>query len=461
MGSSYQVVGIPNKCFNGHKNWLLGWFNDYTSTVNITEGAWGGNITTFVNYDVVRPGEFIIVNVGDLYLQYNRADKFNLFTGDDPNQVTIVKGTSPDARSELLGSVSQVSARPTMQRFENFADTGFALVIEACEQVYLSRVSRDLPDYVRISIHLDDGLQSSTCRQDEALVPSARPSSSPSMAPPPTMRPTKPPTAPPTQPPTEMPSTLPTTAPTKPPTARHTLSPSTLPAIVPTAPPTTPTTESPSTLPTTLPTAPPTTYTTDMPPTLPSTTPTAPPSTHLTESPSTLPTTMPTASPTTYTTDVPSTLPSTTPTAPPSTHLTESPSTLSSTAPTSSPTTYPTATSSVTLTLAPTSGCDDSSPTATFYINELHGHKNCNWLKKHPRWRTRACVPEHEAFSVCEETCGKCTDTCEDEPGTFYVNKRQPYRDCAWLSVRPFWQKHVCREGNAGNELCRETCNRC
>lgn len=110
VGSPYQIVGLPNRCFNGHKNWLLGWFQDKTTTVDINDGAWTGNVAAFTQYDKARQEDFIIVNVGDLYLQYNRADKFNVLTGDKPNQITIVQGQSPDERSILLGSVSRISS---------------------------------------------------------------------------------------------------------------------------------------------------------------------------------------------------------------------------------------------------------------------------------------------------------------------------------------------------------------
>lgn len=342
MGSSYRMVDYPYKCFNGHKNWLLGWFNDKTATIDITKGAWTGNIAAFTHYDKVRPEDFIVVNVGDLYLQYNRADKFNLFTGDKPNQITIVQGTSPDERSSLLGSVSLVARLPNYPQTHhivNFQGSGFDLIIEACEQNYLSRISGDLPDYIRVSVHLENGVQSSACNL---------------------------PTPPPTPAPTQMPTTLPMIT-----TLRPTPAPTPSPTVSPTL---------------------------------------------ATLSPTPAPTLAPTMSP-----------------------VTAAPTTAS-----------------------PSKTCDDFQ-TATFFIPELNFHANCAWLSNSPVWRKRLCVPGHEAFDMCEETCGKCTDECKDLEGTFFLNHKQPLRDCAWLSSRNnnSWRTWACKNRPAVYDMCRETCNRC
>jgi hypothetical protein len=63
------MVDDPYKCFNGYKNWLLDWFNDKMTIINITNGAWTGNITAFMQYNKVWAEDFIVVNVGNLYLQ--------------------------------------------------------------------------------------------------------------------------------------------------------------------------------------------------------------------------------------------------------------------------------------------------------------------------------------------------------------------------------------------------------
>jgi hypothetical protein len=339
MGSSYRKVDYPYKCFNGHKNWLLGWFNDKTTTIDINNGAWIGNIAAFTQYDKVRPEDFIIVNVGDIYLQYNRADKFNIFTGDYPNQITIVKGTSPDERSNLLGSVSQLAqlARyPQTHHIANFQASGFDLIIEACEQNYLSRIHQNLPDYIRVSVHLENGEQSSACIL-ATPVPAATPTMVPTMA-----------------------ALLPTPAPTMFPTIAK---------LPPTTPPTSPAKMS---------------------------------------------------------------------------HVTATPTTASSEPPHGEAT------------------CDDSH-SFTFFVTELNFHGNCAWLSGSRHWKEQLCVPGHEAFDMCEETCGKCKDTCEDLEGNFFLTPHQPLRDCAWLASRyhNHWRTWACEKRPKVYHLCKETCNRC
>ena len=105
-------------------------------------------------------------------------------------------------------------------------------------------------------------------------------------------------------------------------------------------------------------------------------------------------------------------------------------------------------------------GCDDSA-TGTFLVNNKIGHKDCNWLSKNLIWHSRMCVPG-KAYDLCEETCRKCTDMCEDDANvTFYVNRNQGIRDCEWLSTRPNQQKSVCYDGHKAYTYCKETCDNC
>ena len=109
-----------------------------------------------------------------------------------------------------------------------------------------------------------------------------------------------------------------------------------------------------------------------------------------------------------------------------------------------------------------TDDCDDS-PTGTFFVNEIHGHKNCMWLSKNPILHSRLCVPERAAYHVCEETCRKCRDRCNDNPDAkFWVNQDHGFKDCLWLSKRPGWINNICNnEKHDARTLCKETCNIC
>lgn len=380
MGASFASIDTPYKCFNGHKNYLLGWYADKTITVNVTEGSWVGTIAGLTNYDVIRPEDYMIVNVGDLYLQFNRANKFNLFTHDDPNQITIVRGPAPNAQSELLGSVSQVNKYlfPTVHRIENFQVMGSDLVIEACEQKYLSRISTDLPDIIRVSIYLDDGVQSSSCNEptpSPSKVPSNRPSAVPTTSSP-SFEPSSSPSAAPSGSPTldcagmDQPGLIPVS---------HQLGNKTCQWI---------------------------------------------------------------ANNPTWKTFL----------------CQEGYEAFEQCQETCG------SCNAKVAEMSSSDTCEDSRK--IFYVNEHLGNRRCFWvnrfLERNPKWKDRVCAPDQEAYSRCPETCGKCSDACEDQPdATFYVNRRQGWQNCEWLAKRPIWQAMLCIEGHNAYKYCNELCDTC
>jgi hypothetical protein len=107
-----------------------------------------------------------------------------------------------------------------------------------------------------------------------------------------------------------------------------------------------------------------------------------------------------------------------------------------------------------------TAGCDDDMK-AVFFVG---GNKrDCGWLARNwATWSATVCVAgAHVAYDICEETCGKCSDNCEDTSGkTFAINKYQTYRDCKWLSTRVWWQERLCAN-SAISVLCGESCGIC
>ena len=77
MGYSYSGTASPAMCFNGHKNYVLGWFADKQITVNPTaNGAWTGKLVGFVDYINASPtsrNEYVLIIVDKLYILYNLA----------------------------------------------------------------------------------------------------------------------------------------------------------------------------------------------------------------------------------------------------------------------------------------------------------------------------------------------------------------------------------------------------
>ena len=106
----------------------------------------------------------------------------------------------------------------------------------------------------------------------------------------------------------------------------------------------------------------------------------------------------------------------------------------------------------------PTSVCDDH-PSRTFYVEDIQASKDCVWLRDRPELWGALCHQGSEAYTICEETCGRCVDQCHDDAqAEFEIDGRK--RNCEWLSIRPNAQEEVCVDGHAAWDICEETCNR-
>ena len=202
MGNTPATIGGPTTCFNGQKNWFLNWFEDRRVEVDGTS-AWTGKLAAFTDYNETRKGEHVVLmKVGNNYLQYNKADKFNAGNRGSQNLITITS-TQDNGNSNLTGTLGfNVSNSSSVFYIDNFLGTIYTMVVEACDQV------AGTPDYMVVSAHLDDGFQVSYCRGgvQRTRSPSPFPSSSPSVIPRPSSSPTPAPvTGPPSMRPTPAP----------------------------------------------------------------------------------------------------------------------------------------------------------------------------------------------------------------------------------------------------------------
>mmetsp|Transcript_18448 Transcript_18448/g.26507 ORF Transcript_18448/g.26507 Transcript_18448/m.26507 type:complete len:108 (+) Transcript_18448:584-907(+) len=87
----------------------------------------------------------------------------------------------------------------------------------------------------------------------------------------------------------------------------------------------------------------------------------------------------------------------------------------------------------------------------------------CIWLATRPLEQEIYCVSGHPsgAYDLCEETCGKCNDMCEDDPWPAKIIVQGIERPCSWLALRPSKQELVCINGNDAITICKETCGNC
>jgi hypothetical protein len=143
MGYGYRKIGSPIQCFNGYKNYILGWYRKREVVVDPREGVWGGRLSGFANYDETDNAVLIIMD--DLYIQFNLAVRANRETQGEPNRVTVTQRRD-ERRFDSLRVASLSLQDEPRYRTPGYQDE--SVVIEVCKE--------NLQEgYVYVSIHLD------------------------------------------------------------------------------------------------------------------------------------------------------------------------------------------------------------------------------------------------------------------------------------------------------------------
>jgi hypothetical protein len=180
---SSRGQGYPKKAFDGHHHWLSGWFAN--GAVTVEPALFGGSalyrLVSFVDYSLAPPSKnndttplvlhsyepkpVVLIRVGSsLYIQYNRAKGYNRDT-PVPNRVTITQAWSELENASRVAALAvgqwhrQVNYTTT-SRTDDSSTSSFPLVIQVCSMV---RAPVGTMDYADISIHIDDGVHSSSC----------------------------------------------------------------------------------------------------------------------------------------------------------------------------------------------------------------------------------------------------------------------------------------------------------
>ena len=162
MGYANNKQFGPQKGFNAHKHWISGWFDDRSIDIEenlLLHGAMGAPLVAFVDAsnENLPENEVVVLKIGDLYIQYNKAKGYNSGTYiDQKDKVTVNYAESEDDVSDLVGELApgETYIHPS------FDEAGHDLIIQVC-----SLGAEDLADidYAVLSIHLDDGFQTSLC----------------------------------------------------------------------------------------------------------------------------------------------------------------------------------------------------------------------------------------------------------------------------------------------------------
>lgn len=160
---------------------LLFRFADRQTSVDpVLSGSWGGHLAAFVDYEYMKQDDYAVINVRDLYVQFNLADRHNWEVGERANQVTIVqrKGDAEEP-SLLLAGIDMNN--PTFE----YVHEGDTIVFEACQDGKKKGARGGDVRFFKISIH-EKGT-TSAC----GLVDTPQPT--PALTPSPTSQPTDPP----------------------------------------------------------------------------------------------------------------------------------------------------------------------------------------------------------------------------------------------------------------------------
>jgi Gametolysin peptidase M11 len=162
---SVKFVGYPRKAYDGHDQWNSGWFEDRKRVVDLKRNADVGTaagpvlqrLVSFVDYgdESMKQNDMVLLRIGDMYLQYNRAKGYNSETVL-PDTVTVTEGVGLSGRSYRLAALKQGESFVNT----NYTKNGPALVIQVCT---IFRQPIGTMDYADISIHLEDGVQQSAC----------------------------------------------------------------------------------------------------------------------------------------------------------------------------------------------------------------------------------------------------------------------------------------------------------
>jgi hypothetical protein len=107
MGASSAIIGGPLYCYNAANHWQLNWYSDsrFSFSIEASRQPITIVVVAFVDYFKVRyiQGKYVLVKVGNFYMQYNRAKDYNVGTKAMPNQLVLIQ--SDESRTELIAGI--------------------------------------------------------------------------------------------------------------------------------------------------------------------------------------------------------------------------------------------------------------------------------------------------------------------------------------------------------------------
>jgi hypothetical protein len=155
--------------FNAQNHYVLGWFEERTYEFEITSFSKLINIAAFIDYSVMMEedenndsDEYVIVRIGDLYLQYNFAKDYNRDTPEmNADKLTIVRQTENGTDLLVgLGVGNSVTTEVTFldnERQENLETSEtMAVMIHVCGVYNSGRSHASNSDVMIVSVKMYD-----------------------------------------------------------------------------------------------------------------------------------------------------------------------------------------------------------------------------------------------------------------------------------------------------------------
>lgn len=253
MAAGHKDTDWPRKCFNGYKNWQLGWYKDRQLNLDSTSSFDEGHLlklASFVDFSRTDYDEYVLIVVAnEFYLAFNLAMDFNIDTEEKRNQVTVT--ASGESGSESLAGLKEQES----YRVANFQNSNKELVIEVCTRdrgklgSYMMWISIAFDKSICDQVEADNIIKEYQLEIDMSASPTVAPTRTPV-----TQTPTSSPSRSPTQWPSNFPSEIPSYVPSRNPTNSPSTAPSDTPSLVPSISPSKDPTRSPTKNPTSHPT---------------------------------------------------------------------------------------------------------------------------------------------------------------------------------------------------------------
>lgn len=130
------TLTTPQKCFNAYHHYQLGWFASHHLEIDPLDESTSMpqqvELAAYTDYDKLQSagdGAAVILNVANqYYMQYNRADRFNIETEAMADRVVINEDLGD--RTDLLAGL----AVGEWFAVENYGDSGSTLIIKVCSR---------------------------------------------------------------------------------------------------------------------------------------------------------------------------------------------------------------------------------------------------------------------------------------------------------------------------------------